>query len=304
MAVYPAGLPRPIDAGFTRAESSYISTVQRHSGTPFYNINADDAPMTFGLTWRFTRNQMEAFRDWLEADNFAALNGEQFDINLPTDTGIILQSVSFAPDGAPKIDAITGWVYTVSATVIARSYAENIPAVSFNTPPNDFAYYFYSQYQYPDILPNPIDSGYRKAEARRFNLGDVSSGSFAKEIQTDDSPVVYDLTFVLPINLEPIFRAWLSQDDFNMLKGAPFNMPIVTEYGVIIQVVQFVDGGQPQQSSMTLRTKTFTARVAARRQMNSHGGLTDPIFAVGTFLITEYGDNIVTESGLFLMIED
>ena len=63
----------------------------------FTSINADDAPMSFGLTWRFTRNQIEQFRDWLEADNFAVLNGEQFDINLPTDTGIILQSVSFSP---------------------------------------------------------------------------------------------------------------------------------------------------------------------------------------------------------------
>ena len=118
-------------------------------------------------------------------------------------------------------------------------------------------------------------------KARRFNLGDVSSGAFSREIQTDDSPVTYDLTFVLPINLEPIFRAWLAQDDFNMLKGAPFNMPIVTEYGVILRWCNLLMVGQPQQSSMTLNTKTYTAKVTARKQMNSPDGLDDITSAAG-----------------------
>lgn len=285
---YPATLPKPLQNGFSRTEGAYYDSVQPASGTPFITIRSDDSPMSFSVQFEFSPAEMEEFNDWLKADDYAVLTGEPFNIGLLTDGGLVVQEAIFAPDGVPQLTSVRGEHYTVNAVIIARTFTENILPGAFNTPKNDFAYYFYSKYQYPDSLPEPLADGYSKSTVGRFAINSLRSGAYANKIVTDDTPTVYSLQFRFDATEAAIFRAWLAQDSFNMLKGAAFNMPLYTEYGRLLQVVRFADGGQPQITSTTADIVVYSAQVIARTQMDDVNGLPDAVFAPQVFATLLY----------------
>ena len=280
---YPAGLRGVLQATFSRFEQSYTSESFPGSGTPFIQINSDDTAMVFSVSFTFKRSEMEEFEDWLKQDNNAILRGATFDIDLPTDNGVIIQEAIFSPAGIPKLDSVTNNTCNLSAEIIVRSYIETILPGAFNTPENAFSYYFYSQYQYPDSLRLPLMNDYSKQDASGFSINGLTAGDYAARIDTDDIYTVYNLSFVFKPEQAAIFRAWLAQDEFNMLKGAAFNIPLQTEYGVIIQVVRFTENGKPQLTGKVRGLLTYSAQVIARTQMDNVDGLDDAVFGPQVF---------------------
>lgn len=285
---YPSTLRGVLQAAFTRFELPYTDQSDPASGTPFINVVSDDISMVFEVSFVFTAAEMAEFKDWLKQDNESILRGATFSIDLPTENGIAIQEAIFAPDGIPKIDGVTNNTYRLSAKIIARAYEESILPGAFNTPENAFNYYFYSQYQYPDSLRLPLMNSYSKQDASGFSINGLTSGSYAARIDTDDIYTVYDLSFVLTLEQAAIFRAWLAQDEFNMLKGAAFNIPLQTEYGVILQVVRFVDGNYPQLTGKVRNLLTYSAKVIARTQMDDINGLGDDVFGPQVFVTLLY----------------
>lgn len=293
---YPATLRGVLEATFSRLETPYTSQSEPSSGTPFIQINTDNISMVFDVSFVFKRSEMPDFQNWLKQDNNAILRGATFDIDLPTDNGVIVQEAIFAPDGLPFIESVTNNTYNIKAKIIARTYTETILPGSFKTPENAFGYYFYSQYEYPDSLRRPLMTGYSKQDASGFSINNLDSGSYVARIDTDDIYTVYSLNFVFKPDEAAIFRAWIAQDSFNMLKGAAFNIPLLTEYGEIIQVVRFADGGYPQLTGKSAGKLTYSAKVIARTQMDNVNGLDDAVFAPQVFSTLLYPFFAETES--------
>ena len=124
MYVFPAYLPRPLQASYTTDESARFQISQPGGGAYFSQIVSDDAPTYFNLRWAFPLAQAQVFRAWLRQDNFAILNGAQFEIDLPTEDGIITQTASFLPDGIPQRSGEQGHVLFYDARVMVRKLNE------------------------------------------------------------------------------------------------------------------------------------------------------------------------------------
>jgi len=124
MYVYPTFLPKPLQSGYSRDESSRFQISQPSAGAYFSQIVSDDAPSFFNLRFVMPLAQAQVFRAWLRQDNFAILNGAQFEIDLPTEDGVITQVASFLPDGIPQHTGEAGKVLFYDARVMVRKLNE------------------------------------------------------------------------------------------------------------------------------------------------------------------------------------
>lgn len=120
MYVYPSYLPKPLQSAYTSDESSRFITSQPSAGPYFYQIVSDDAPTVFNLRWAIPLNQAQVFRSWLNQNNFDILNGAQFEIDLPTENGIVTQVASFVPGEIPQRAGESGKVLFYSAQILVR----------------------------------------------------------------------------------------------------------------------------------------------------------------------------------------
>jgi hypothetical protein len=103
---FPAELNKPTQAAFSREESPRFDTSQPASGPYYVRIMQDDSPVFFNVSFLFDQDDALAFRAFVRQDNFALLNGAEFNINIPLESGTVAQVASFTPDGAPQLDGL------------------------------------------------------------------------------------------------------------------------------------------------------------------------------------------------------
>jgi hypothetical protein len=146
-------------------------------------------------------------------------------------------------------------------------------------------------YTFPDYLIVRAD-GYQWREESRFITSQPAAGRYFSQVVSDDVPVFIEFEIVAHSQPEAqAFRSWLIADDFAVLSGAPFNMPIWTEYGLNIEVVSFAPDGLPRLSQSIRGVYIYSARVLLNRAVNG-----DP-------LATENNSSIETQSGAVLEVE-
>jgi hypothetical protein len=146
-------------------------------------------------------------------------------------------------------------------------------------------------YTFPDYLIVRAD-GYQWREESRFITSQPAAGSYYSQIVSDDVPVFIEFEIVAQSQPEALaFRSWLISDNFAVLSGAPFNMPIWTEYGLNMEVVSFTPDGLPRLSQAIRGVYIYSARVLLNKSAGANP------------LATESDINIETQSGADLEVE-
>jgi len=115
---------RPLQAEYSYEHSTRFMTSQPASGPYYSQILQDDAPTYFNLSFVMTLQYAQAFRAWCRQDNYAVLNGAQFNIGLPIEDGIVTQVASFTPDGIPQVTGEVNKLIYYSARVLVRKLNE------------------------------------------------------------------------------------------------------------------------------------------------------------------------------------
>lgn len=100
---FPPALNRILQQGFSRQEQSRFSSTQPASGAYFSRLDSDDAAVVYNVSFQFSQDEALAFRAWLRLDNFAVLNGAEFNIDIYGEGGTSTQVASFTPDGVPQV---------------------------------------------------------------------------------------------------------------------------------------------------------------------------------------------------------
>ncbi len=126
MLVYPSTIRAPIRANYSRVETPMFDTTDPASGSYFVQINSDDSPTYFNLSFIFERESAMVFRAWLLRNNKDLLNGAQFEIDLSTESGDTTQVASFTQDGIPQYTGETTNLVYYSAKILVRRFFEPI----------------------------------------------------------------------------------------------------------------------------------------------------------------------------------
>lgn len=100
-----------------RADARFI-TSQPAAGSYYAQIRSEDVPTYFDLTLQLDANDALVFDVFLRSDNYAVLNGAQFNITLLTEDGMTEQVASFPPDAIPQLVGVNAFTYTYSMRVM------------------------------------------------------------------------------------------------------------------------------------------------------------------------------------------
>ena len=118
---------------------------------------------------------------------------------------------------------------------------------------------------FPPSLRGPVEAGFSRRETERFITTQPASGAYFFEIVSDDAPMYFTLNFVFTREQALVFRAWLRQNNFEILTGAQFEIDLSTEGGITTQVAAFTPGGIPQLSSESGKIVNYTAEIMVQR---------------------------------------
>lgn len=151
-----------------------------------------------------------------------------------------------------------------------------------------------ADYTYPTGLRLPLQSNYSREESARFQASSPASGPYFTQIITDDAPVYVNLSWTFTASEALAFRAWLRQDNFAIMNGASFNMPVSIEGGLQVQTCYFTPDGVPQMTSETQTKKMYQAKVMVRKLDEFGEGSEDLIIgaiALGEFELLDQAIN-------------
>lgn len=121
---FPAFLNKPLQSTFSRVEGGRFSATDPASGAYIARIDTDDVACVFNVSFTFGRDEALAFRAWQRIDNYAVLNGAQFNIDIYVEGGFVTQVASFTPDGIPQQTSVNAEFYNYSATIIVQRMVE------------------------------------------------------------------------------------------------------------------------------------------------------------------------------------
>ena len=125
MYTFPDYLNTPEQNTFRREESARFIANQPAAGQYYAQIVSDDAPAYFNVSFLYDADSALAFRAWLRQDNFAIMNGAEFEIDIYVEGGYTTQTASFTPDGVPQLTGVTGGDFMrYSARILVRQMAE------------------------------------------------------------------------------------------------------------------------------------------------------------------------------------
>jgi hypothetical protein len=110
--------------GYRREDGSRFAISEPASGPHYAQLLTDDAPSIFTLRMRLNRQYARLFRAWQRSNNYAVLHGQQFQINLMTEDGMLPQVAAFLPDGIPQMTELSGAFFTYSMRIIVRRINE------------------------------------------------------------------------------------------------------------------------------------------------------------------------------------
>lgn len=105
-------------ANATRTETQGWVTTAVNAGPGYYELVTDDVGSTYDVTWKFSRDQARAFREWQKINRFQIIGG-YFYLPIKLEEGITTQLVRIIDDGIQPSGS-DGMVYTYKATVFCR----------------------------------------------------------------------------------------------------------------------------------------------------------------------------------------
>ena len=134
--------------------------------------------------------------------------------------------------------------------------------------------------EFPSFIRGPVEAGFSRQETPRFDTSQPASGAYFSEIVSDDAPMYFSVNFVLTREEALYFRAWLRQNNFEILNGAQFEIELSTEGGLTTQVASFTPSGIPQLSSESGRVVNYTGEIMVQRFNEPSAGFEDLILGV------------------------
>lgn len=154
--------------------------------------------------------------------------------------------------------------------------------------------------EFPSFIRGPVEAGFSRQETPRFDTSQPASGAYYAEIVSDDAPMYFSVNFVLTREEALYFRAWLRQNNFEILTGAQFEIELSTEDGLTTQIASFTPSGIPQLSSESGRIVNYTGEILVQRFNEPTAGFEDLILGVaslgGSYLLQEIVNNDMPES--------
>lgn len=118
MAVlYPSTLPAPLKAGKSRKQVPAFRAIEPYRGRMYVQPIGTETPVIWSLTFRFTRDQAQAFVIW-----FKTVLGdgvEKFTMPIKTEFGYVAHEFQFLPDGLLDCSE-DGPMFTYKASAMAR----------------------------------------------------------------------------------------------------------------------------------------------------------------------------------------
>lgn len=152
---------------------------------------------------------------------------------------------------------------------------------------------------FPPSLRGPVEAGYSRRETERFTTSQPASGAYYYEIVSDDAPMYFTLNFVFTRAEAMVFRAWLRQNNFEILTGAQFEIDLSTEDGITTQIAAFTPSGIPQLSSESGRIVSYNAEIMVQKFNEPSLGSEELILGVansgGSYLLQEIVNNDMPE---------
>lgn len=135
--------------------------------------------------------------------------------------------------------------------------------------------------EFPSFIRGPVEAGFSRQETPRFDTSQPASGAYYAEIVSDDAPMYFSVNFVLTREEALYFRAWLRQNNFEILTGAQFEIELSTEDGITTQIASFTPSGIPQLSSESGRIVNYTGEILVQRFNEPSTEFDDLILGVG-----------------------
>ena len=121
MATFPTEINNMIlQNGYTRDETSRFISSEPASGTPFVQIESDDAVFIFNASVRLDQSQAFAFRSWMNAGNAAVMVGAEFDIVLWGESGFSTYKARFTDNGIPQLTGVNALTFNYSFQIMVR----------------------------------------------------------------------------------------------------------------------------------------------------------------------------------------
>lgn len=120
MLSFPSFLRGPLQAGYSRSQGASFITSQPAAGPYFAQIETEDVPAFFSVSFIFNRVHAQAFAAWLRLNNNEIKNGAQFEIALSIEDGVVTQVASFTRDGVPQYSGENAKTVTYTAEIMVR----------------------------------------------------------------------------------------------------------------------------------------------------------------------------------------
>lgn len=118
---------------------------------------------------------------------------------------------------------------------------------------------------FPSFLRGPIQASYSREETPRFAISQPASGPYFAQILTDDAPTYFNVQFIFKRQYAQAFRAWLRQNEFEILTGSQFEIDLSIEDGVVTQTASFTPDGIPQYTGETAQVVAYSGRIMVRQ---------------------------------------
>lgn len=117
---YPPTVPKPL-ISVSRTQAQTFQLVQPLRGPGYVKRLNNDAPVTYDLTWRMTRDQAAQFQTWFYSMSASglAMGRNQFQLEIDTEFGKLLHTLQLTPDTFSQTQEAHN-VFSYQATAIAR----------------------------------------------------------------------------------------------------------------------------------------------------------------------------------------
>ena len=117
---YPSQVPKPL-ISISRTQAQTFQLVQPLRGPGYVKRLNNDAPVTYDLTWRMTRDQAAQFQTWFYSMSASglAMGRNQFQLEVDTEFGKLLHTLQLTPDTFSQTQEAHN-VFSYQATAIAR----------------------------------------------------------------------------------------------------------------------------------------------------------------------------------------
>lgn len=148
---------------------------------------------------------------------------------------------------------------------------------------------------FPSFLRGPVEAGYSRRETERFTASQPASGAYYYEIVSDDAPMYFTVNFLFERYQAQAFRAWLRQNNFELLTGGQFEIQLSTEDGITTQIAAFTPTGIPQMTGESGRIISYSGEIMVQRFNEPTLGYEDLVLAAAEMGGNKYLDIAITQ---------